>query len=214
MYLTSSLSTMFLTQRICPAFSRAFIRTALTAGCIAGDNGVLKSDITSGWRTYSFALPVTALEKTAAKYIVKLAAIIIGAVLTFIGSALIHTVGGSNMPSAVMFCYFICLDLFLIIDIVYQAIPAGKWVLTGQLARLAVGIVLVLLIMAMVSKAVLVIMCIAAGAGAIVCLISAVFTAKALFTEKEMKMQYTQLLYFAICLRRDFGNLFGAYSQR
>ena len=101
---------------------RAFIRAALTAGCIAGDNGVLKSDMASGWRTYSFALPVTAFEKTAAKYIVKLAAIIIGAVLTFIGSALIHTVGGSNMPSAVMFCYFICLDLFLIIDIVYQAI--------------------------------------------------------------------------------------------
>ena len=104
------------------AICLSYMFAALTAGCIAGDNGVLKSDMASGWRTYSFALPVTALEKTVAKYIVKLAAIIIGAVLTFIGSMLIHTVGGSNMPSAVMFCYFICLDLFLIIDIVYQAV--------------------------------------------------------------------------------------------
>ena len=43
----------------------------------------------------------------------------------------------------------------------YRAIPAGKAILAGQLARLAVGIVLVLLIAAMVPKAVLVIMCIA-----------------------------------------------------
>lgn len=75
----------------------------------------------SGWRTYSFALPVTAFEKTVTKYILKFSAIIIGAVLTFIGSALIHKVGGSDMSSAVMFSYFICLDVFLIIDIVYQS---------------------------------------------------------------------------------------------
>lgn len=69
----------------------------------------------------------------------------------------------------------------------YRTIPAGKEILAGQLARLTVGIVLVLLIAATVPKAVLVIMCIAAGAGAIVCLVSSVFTAKALFTEKGMK---------------------------
>ena len=69
----------------------------------------------------------------------------------------------------------------------YGNVPAGKAILAGQLARFAVGIVLVMLLAAMVSKAVLVIMCIAAGASAIVCLVSAVFTAKALFTEKGMK---------------------------
>ena len=104
------------------AICLSYMFAALTAGCIAGDSGVFKSDIASGWRIYSFALPVTALEKTIAKYAVKLVVIIIGAVLAFIGSALIHKVGGSTLPSAVMFCYFICLDLFLIIDIVYQAV--------------------------------------------------------------------------------------------
>ena len=47
---------------------------------------------------------------------------------------------------------------------------------------------LILLISALVSEAVLVIMCIAAGAGAIICIVSAVFTVKTLFTEKEVKM--------------------------
>ena len=100
----------------------SYMFAVLTAGCIAVDNSAFISDMASGWRTYSFALPVTAFEKTVAKYTVKIAVIIIGAVFTFIGSALIHKVGGSDMSSAVMFCYFICLDLFLIIDIVYQAI--------------------------------------------------------------------------------------------
>lgn len=66
---------------------------ALNARCIAGDNGVHKSDMASGLRTYSFALPVTVFEKTVTKYILKFSAIIIGAVLTFIGSTLIHKVG-------------------------------------------------------------------------------------------------------------------------
>ena len=104
------------------AICLSYMFAALTAGCIAGDNGVLKSDMASGWKKYSFALPVTAFEKTAARYIIKLAEIIIGAVLTFIGSVLIYKVGGSDMSPAVMYCYFICLDLFLIIDIVYQAV--------------------------------------------------------------------------------------------
>ena len=69
----------------------------------------------------------------------------------------------------------------------YKSVPAGKAILAGQLARLAVVIVLVMLLAAMVPTAVYVIMGITAGAGAIICLISAVFTAKALFTEKQMK---------------------------
>lgn len=130
------------------AICLSYMFAALTAGCIAGDNGVLKSDMASGWRTYSFALPVTALEKTVAKYIVKLVAIMIGAVLTFVGSALIHKVGGSNMPSAVMFCYFICLDLFLIIDIVYQAVVlrADDMKSLKKLGGIAGGIVAVILL--------------------------------------------------------------------
>ncbi len=51
----------------------------------------------------------------------------------------------------------------------YRAIPAGKVILTGQLGRLAVGIVFVLFLTVTVPKAVFIIMCIAAGISAIVC---------------------------------------------
>lgn len=94
----------------------------------------------------------------------------------------------------------------------YRAVPAGKWVLTGQLARLAVGIVLVLLIAAIVSKAVLVIMCIAAGASAIVCLVSTVFTTKALFTEKEMK-KFARVRYAVSVLCNLFAAGFVVYFE-
>ena len=94
----------------------------------------------------------------------------------------------------------------------YRPIPAGKWILAGQLARLAVGIVLILLISAMVPRTVLVIMCIAAGAGAIVCLVSAVFTAKALFTEKEMK-KFARVRYAVSVLCNLFSAGFVVYFQ-
>lgn len=94
----------------------------------------------------------------------------------------------------------------------YRAVPAGKWVLTGQLARLAVGIVLVLLIAAMVSKSVLVIMCIVAGASAIVCLVSTVFTTKALFTEKEMK-KFARVRYAVSVLCNLFTAGFVVYFE-
>ena len=94
----------------------------------------------------------------------------------------------------------------------YRAAPAGKAILTGQLARLAVGIVLVLLITAMVPKAVLIIMCIAAGVSAIVCLVSAVFTAKALFTEKEMK-KFARVRYAVSVLCNLFTAGFVVYFE-
>lgn len=126
----------------------SYMFAALNAGCIAGDNGVHKSDMASGWRTYSIALPVTAFEKTVTKYILKFSAIIIGAVLTFIGSALIHKVGGSDMSSAVMFSYFICLDVFLIIDIVYQSfiLRANDIKSLKKFGAIAGGIVTVVLL--------------------------------------------------------------------
>ena len=94
----------------------------------------------------------------------------------------------------------------------YRAVPAGKAILAGQLARLAVGIVLVLLIAAMVPKAMLIIMCIAAGVGAIVCLVSAVFTAKSLFIEKEMK-RFARVRYAVSVLCNLFTAGFVVYFE-
>jgi len=94
----------------------------------------------------------------------------------------------------------------------YRAVPAGKAIIAGQFARIAVGIVLVLLITAIVKKAVLVIMCITAGAGAIVCLVSAVLTAKALFTEKEMKKS-ARVRYAVSVVCNLFATGFVVYFQ-
>ncbi len=94
----------------------------------------------------------------------------------------------------------------------YRAIPAGKAILAGQLSRLAVGIVLVLLISLTVSKAVLVIMCIAAGASAIVCIISAFFTAKAVVTEKGMK-KFSRMRYVISVLCNLFITGFVVYFE-
>ncbi len=94
----------------------------------------------------------------------------------------------------------------------YRAVPAGKWVLAGQISRIAVGIVLVLLIAAMVPEAVLIIMCIAASVGAIVCLVSAVFTAKALFTEKVMN-KFVRVRYALSVLCNLFTAGFVVYFQ-
>lgn len=63
-----------------------------------------------------------------------------------------------------------------------------------------------------IPKAVLVIMCIAASVGAIVCLVSAVFTAKVLFTEKEMKI-FVRVRYALSVLCNLFTARFVVYFQ-
>lgn len=93
-----------------------------TAGMTEDGNFVFKTDINSGWRNYSFALPVTALEKTIAYFSVKLMAIIAGLILTLISAAAVCTVGGCTISPAVIFCFFICLDSFILFNIVYQSI--------------------------------------------------------------------------------------------
>ena len=94
----------------------------------------------------------------------------------------------------------------------YKAIPAGKAILAGQFARLATGIVLILILVSLVPPAVLVMMCVVAGISAIVCLVSAVFTAKALITEKEMKKS-VRVRYVASVLCNLFVTGFVCYFQ-
>ena len=93
----------------------------------------------------------------------------------------------------------------------YRAIPAGKAVLAGQLARLAVGIVLVLILVSM-PEALLVPVCILAAVSGVVCLVSAVFTAKALFTEKDMK-KFARVRYAFSVLCNLFTAGFVVYFQ-
>ncbi|MBQ7296594.1 MAG: serine hydrolase [Clostridia bacterium] len=93
----------------------------------------------------------------------------------------------------------------------YRAIPAGKAILAGQLARLAVGIVLVLILVSM-PEVLLVPVCILAAVSGVVCLVSSVFTAKALVTEKEMK-KFARVRYVFSVLCNLFTAGFVVYFQ-
>ncbi len=94
----------------------------------------------------------------------------------------------------------------------YKSIPAGKEILAGQLARLAAGVVLILILALSVTQAVLVLLCIIAGVSAIVCFISAVFTAKALFKVKKMK-KFARVRYVVSVLCNLFTAGFVVYFQ-
>ncbi len=94
----------------------------------------------------------------------------------------------------------------------YRAILADKVILTGQLGRLAVGIVFVLFLTVTVSKAVFIIMCIAAGISAIVCFVSAGFTVKAIFTEKKLN-KFSRIRYLVSMLFNLFTAGFVIYFE-
>lgn len=94
----------------------------------------------------------------------------------------------------------------------YKKIPAGKAILAGQLAKLLPVAALVILALVRVGSFTLTALCIAAALGAVVCLIAAVFTAKAAFTEKEMKL-FTRIRYLVSVLANLFVVGFVVYSQ-
>lgn len=100
----------------------SYMCSIVTATIFADNSSVFKADIASGWRRYSIALPVTPLENTIARYSVKFIEIIIGMIITIIGSISISAIGGCSFSPAVIFCFFIFLDLFLVFDIIYQSI--------------------------------------------------------------------------------------------
>lgn len=96
----------------------------------------------------------------------------------------------------------------------YKSIPAGKAILAGQLSRLvlAIVVVLILTVLNVLPKAIIAIICIIAGASAVACAISAVFTAKVLITEKEMT-KFTRVRYALSVLCNLFATGFVLYFE-
>lgn len=125
----------------------SYMCTMIMAAMSADDNDILKSDIVSGWRRYSLALPLTALEKTAAKHVIKLMVIIIAMVISILFSATVAAVNGIGMSPSVIFCFFITLDIFLIIGIIKETI-ISRAVDKKSLKKLGIiagGVVIVIL---------------------------------------------------------------------
>lgn len=95
---------------------------AVVAAVAMGDSSALKSDVESGWSTYSFALPVTAFDKAVVSIAVKVILLIVGAIIVLPITFALHAIGASTFSPAVMYCYFIVADVTLIFHIVYHTI--------------------------------------------------------------------------------------------
>lgn len=104
------------------ALFMSYAIAAVATGCFTSDNGISKADMNSGWQRYSYVLPVTAFEKAAARYAVKLIAITIGMAVAIIGAAVVSAVGGSTLKFGTVLSFWILLDAFLIYDVFYQTI--------------------------------------------------------------------------------------------
>ena len=104
------------------ALFMSYAIAAVATGCFTSDNGISKADMNSGWQRYSYVLPVTAFEKAAARYAVKLIAITIGMAVAIIGAAVVSAAGGSTLKFGTVLSFWILLDEFLIYDVFYQTI--------------------------------------------------------------------------------------------
>lgn len=88
----------------------------------AEDNGVHNLDVKVDWVRYSYALPITAFEKTVTKYVFKLGAAIFGALLTFICSTAVCALSGASFDINTIVLYVLFLDVILIYDLIVQVI--------------------------------------------------------------------------------------------
>ncbi len=88
----------------------------------------------------------------------------------------------------------------------YKPIPAGRAILTGQLAKLVIGIMLVITLFEIIPPDVPAIICVTAAVSAVLCAFSALFAVKALITEKEItKFVRVRYAVSALCNLFVFG---------
>lgn len=88
----------------------------LAALIICEDNEVFRSDIRTGWGRYSMVLPITALEKTITRYIIRIGTMLIGAVLCLLCTWIIDYKFGSSISGCIVSIYLIMLDVRLLVD--------------------------------------------------------------------------------------------------
>lgn len=95
----------------------------------------------------------------------------------------------------------------------YKPIPAGRAILAGKFAKIAIGMVVAaVLLLEFIESGLLMLFCIISGISAVVCLVSSVFSVKAFITEKELsKLSRVKYVGFALC--NLFTVLFVLYFQ-
>lgn len=100
----------------------AYLMVALAASLISEDNGVFKSDINANWMRYSYALPVTALDKAIVRYILKLITIIIGMAFAILCAVGVCVMKGVTISGNMIMHFFLILDVCLAYGLITDAL--------------------------------------------------------------------------------------------
>lgn len=90
-----------------------YLLVLFIAAASGEDNGVYKSDVSSGWLKYSWALPVTAHEKAVTKYVFRGILISAGTIYMFASVGTISAIIGFAHMKTVLYAFFWCLDAIL-----------------------------------------------------------------------------------------------------
>ena len=102
------------------ALAGAYAVGIMGAVIIGENNDVYKADVNSGWLEYSRTLPLTAFEKTMAKYIAKLIVIVGGSILVILGTVLVYAISGCSLSVNIILSQFVFIDALLIFNIILE----------------------------------------------------------------------------------------------
>lgn len=95
----------------------------LFSGVLAAeDNGAYKTDVNSGWLSFSWALPLTSAEKALSKYLFRVIVILVGLGVSVIVVKGFGAVFGVPVLYSALYVYFWSINVVLIIDLVRQFI--------------------------------------------------------------------------------------------
>ena len=95
-----------------------YLLVLFMAAASGEDNGVYKSDVSSGWLKYSWALPVTAHEKAVTKYVFRGILVLAGTIYMFASVGAICAITGFAHMKTVVYAFFWGLDAILAYTIV------------------------------------------------------------------------------------------------
>lgn len=91
-------------------------------GTIASEDTVLKADMTCGWHRYSLALPLTAHDKSKAKYTTRAIVLAVGGILVSLICIPMFIIGKTSYSLAPIYLYICFVDILLVYDIIRQSI--------------------------------------------------------------------------------------------
>lgn len=95
----------------------------LFSGVLAAeDNGAYKTDVNSGWLSFSWALPLTSAEKAFSKYLFRVIVILVGLGVSVIVVNGFGVIFGVPVLYSALYVYFWSINVVLIIDLIRQFI--------------------------------------------------------------------------------------------